>query len=162
LSEAEEQVVLGDIPFAPLGEKNTSICPVMALAWSPDGSRLALELASSNGVVLEMLALGAPGQPATIESRHLLPGKALQLVDTPAAASLFWSPDGQMLAALTGYGAISEDGLFLLSPARQIPLTGPNLVDTGSGAALAFAPNSRWLAVGAVGAHPGGDNAQAR
>jgi hypothetical protein len=162
LGEAEEQVLLENIPFAPVGEKGASICPVQALAWSPDGARLALSLAASNGVVLEVLALGMPGQPAAIESRHLLPGKALPLVDAPAVSSLFWSSDGQTLAALTGYGAISEDGLFLLSVAQQTTLTGPNLVDTGDGAALAFAPNGRWLAVGAVGEHPGGDNAQMR
>jgi hypothetical protein len=160
--EHTEQVLLENIPYLVFGGKGAGSCPVMALAWSPDGTRLALSLATANGVVLEVLAMSAPGQPSTIESRYVLPGKPLQVVDTPAVPSLFWSPDGQMLAAVTGYGAVSEDGLFLLAFGQQTVLTGPNLVDSGTGAALAFAPNSRWLAVGAVGPHEGDDNAQLR
>ena len=160
--EQTEQVLLDSIPFVAVGSKTVNACPVMAMAWSPDGSRLALSLASPSGVVLEVLAMSAPGQPATIESRHLLPGQPLQMLDTPGVSSLFWSSDGQMLAALSGYGAASEDGLFLLALGQQDVLTGPNLVDSGDGAALAWSPDARWLAVGAVGAHKRGDNAQLR
>ncbi len=160
--EDTEQVLLDNIPFTAVGDKGESVCPVMALAWSPDGTRLALSLATSGGVVLEVLYMDAPGQPATIESRHLLPGKPLQTLDAAGVPSLFWSSDGQMLAALTGYGTSSEDGLFVFSFSRQATLSAPNLIDTGSGAALAFSSDGRWLAVGAVGAHKGGDNAQLR
>ena len=67
------------------------------------------------------------------------------------------------VAALSGYGAASEDGgFFLLALGQQDVLTGPNLVDSGDGAALAWSPDARWLAVGAVGAHKRGDNAQLR
>ncbi len=160
--EDAAQALLEHIPFVALKGKSAGVCPVMALAWSPDGARLALALAASDGVVLEVLAMGLPGQPATIESRRLLPGKPLQTLDTPATPSLFWSPDGRTLAALTGYGGASEDGLFLLSIGDQTALIGPNLIDTGSGAALAWSPDGRWLAAGAVGPSSDGDNAQLR
>ncbi len=167
LGESAARVLLDNIPFTRAGatqggDTDDSVCPVMALAWSPDGGRLALSLASAGGVVLEVLALGAAGRPATIESRYVLPGKPLQVVDTPGVASLFWSPDGRMLAALSGYGERAEDALFLLTFEGQRSLTGPNLVDTGSGAALAFSSDGRWLAVGAVGPARGGDNAELR
>ncbi|HLV99296.1 MAG TPA: hypothetical protein VKT82_11540 [Ktedonobacterales bacterium] len=159
---SDEQVLLDSIPFSAVAGKSDPVCPVMSLAWSPDGTRLAVSLASPDGVVLEVLTMAAPGQPAAIESRHLLPGKPLQTLDAPASSSLFWSADGQTLAALTGYGTVSEDGLFLLFLGQQTTLTGPNLVDDGAGAALAFSPNGHWLAVGAVGPHERGDNAQLR
>jgi hypothetical protein len=161
-SEATEQVLLDNIPFAAVGDKGESICPVTALAWSPDGTRLALSLATPDGVVLEVLHMDAPGQPAIIESRHLLPGKPLQILDAPGVSSLFWSSDGQTLAALTGYGTSSEDGLYIFSFGQQPTQSAPNLIDTGDGAALAFAPDGRWLAVGAVGPRKGSDNAQLR
>jgi WD40 repeat protein len=160
ISPADEQVLLDSIPFSPVTDKGDPMCPVMSLAWSPDGTRLAMTLAAPGGVVLEVLTMTAPGQPAAIESRHLLPGKPLQALDSPAVPSLFWSSDGQTLAALTGYGAASEDGLFLLFLGQQTTLTGPNLVDNGAGAALAFSPDGHWLAVGAVGLHERSDNAQ--
>gem|GEM_PF-1916021 len=158
--EEAEQVLLDGIPFAMLTGKGISACPVTALAWSPDGARLALSLAASNGVVLEVLRLGAKQEPPTIESRLLLPGQSLKSLDTLAAPSLFWSPDGQMLAALTGYESGAEDRLFLLPAGGQTPLSGPNLIDTGSGAALAWSPDGRWLAAGVVGPIKAGENAQ--
>ncbi len=158
--QAAEQDLLDGVPFASIGNKSSPTCPIMSMAWSPDGTRLALTLASPGGVVLEVLSMTAPGQPATIESRHVLPGKPLQTLDSPAVPSLFWSSDGQTLVAVTGYGAVSEDGLFLLFLGQQTTLTGPNLVDNGAGATVAFSPDGRWLAVGTVGPHENTDNAQ--
>ncbi|HEX6779550.1 MAG TPA: hypothetical protein VF099_15180 [Ktedonobacterales bacterium] len=158
----EEQEPLADIPFVQLADTMVRLCPVLALAWSPDGTRLALSLANAQGVTIEVLLLGTPGQPAAIETRASLPGTAVQLLDSPEAPSLFWSPDGRTLAALTGFNQAFEDGLYLLNVGQAGPTAEPNVVDTGSGAALAFSPDGRWLAVGAAGSDKYGDNARLR
>ena len=159
LSSDDEQVVLDQIPFNDALSKGNGACPVVDMAWSPDGARLALTLAAPDGVVLEVLLLGADGQPPLIETHALLPGVPLQAVDMPGVSSLFWSPDGQQLAALTGYRRGIEDTLFLLPVGQPAPQTGPNVIDTGSGAALAWSPDGRWLAAGTIGSAPAGENA---
>ena len=156
------QAVLEDIPFVQPADTTVRLCPVLALAWSPDGKRLALSLASAQGVTIKVLLLGAPGQAPLLETQADLPGTAVQLLDSPEVPSLFWSPDGGMLAALTGYSQALEDGLYLLNVGQSTPLAEPNVVDTGSGAALAFSPDGRWLAVGAVGSARDDDNARLR
>jgi hypothetical protein len=99
------------------------------------------------------------GAPATVAGVYLLPGIALQEADTMTTPSLFWSPDGKVLAALTGYQRGIEDGLYLLPAGATAPLTEPHLTDVGEGAALAFSPDSHWLAVGTVGHTIAGENA---
>jgi WD40 repeat protein len=151
--------LLDQVPFnAVLGEAPSS-CPVAALAWSPSGQTIAATLASQDGVNLLVLRLNKTGKPASVESTFLLPGVALQAVDSPAAPSLFWAPNSSALAVLTGYSKGIEDGLYLLLTGATKPLTEPHLTDTGEGAALAFSPDSRWLAVGSIGATSSGDNA---
>jgi hypothetical protein len=154
--------VLVDIPFVEPQGTTVRLCPVLALAWSPDGARLALSLAGEQGVNIEVLRLGASGQPLEVETRANVPGVAVQLLDSPEVPSLFWSPDGQMLAALTGLSQALEDGLYLLNVGQGSPIAQPNVVDTGNGAALAFSPDGSWLAVGAVGSDRDEDNARLR
>lgn len=154
--------VLADIPFVEPEGTTVKLCPVLALAWSPDGARLALSLAGEQGVTIEVLRLGASGALPEVETRANLPGVAVQLLDSPEVPSLFWSPDGQMLAALTGYSQALEDGLYLLNIGQASPMAQPNVVDTGNGAALAFSPDGHWLAVGAVGSDRDEDNARLR
>jgi WD40 repeat protein len=154
--------VLEQVPFVVPEGTNARLCPVLALAWSPDGARLALSLAGEQSVTIEVLRLGAPGAPPQVETRATLPGAAVQLLDSPEVPSLFWSPDGQMLAALTGLSQALEDGLYLLNAGQGSPVAQPNVVDTGNGAALAWSPNGHWLAVGAVGSDRDEDNARLR
>ena len=156
------QNVLVDIPFVQPAGTTVKLCPVLALAWSPDGARLALSLAGEQGVTIEVARLDAPGQSPALETQATLPGIAVQLLDSPEVPSLFWSPDGRTLAALTGYNQALEDGLYLLNVGQRSPVAEPNLVDTGSGAALAFSPDGRWLAVGTVGSDRNEDNARLR
>ncbi len=161
-SPGATEVILDGIPFVQARGQTEPACPVQSLSWSPDGARLALSLVAPNGVALEVVRLGVGKQPSKIETQVLLPGMPVQLLDTPSIPSLFWSPDGQELAALTGYVPSVEDGLFLLTAGQQAPMAGPNLIDTGSGVALSWSPDSRWLAVGSVGARKGNDNALLR
>src|SRR5262249_17749348 len=124
---ASPQVLLDQIPFTSALGTAADSCPVAEMAWSPDGTRLALTLAASNGVELEVLHLRQNGQAPEIESRNLLPGAALEAVDNPNPPSLFWSSNGKILAALSAYRSGIEDGLFLLPAGKQTPLTEPNL-----------------------------------
>ncbi len=153
-----EQVLLAQIPFNDALSKGADACPVMDMAWSPDGARLALALAVPNGVIVEVLLLGTNSQPPVVETHTLLPGLPLQAVDMPGVSSLLWAPDSQMLTILTGQQP-AEDNLFLLPVGQQSPLLVPGVIDTGSGAALAFSPDSHWLAAGTIGSFPKGENA---
>ncbi len=158
ISSDIEQVLLAQIPFNDALSKGASTCPIVDMAWSPDGSRLALSLAVPNGVIVEVLLLGANGQPPVVETHTLLPGIPLQAVDMPGVSSLLWAPDSQTLTVLTGQQP-TEDNLFLLPAGQQSPLSAPHVIDTGSGAALAFSPDGHWLAAGTVGSFPKGENA---
>jgi WD40 repeat protein len=152
-------VLLSGIPFnTALGEVARS-CPVADLAWSPAGDQVAVTLATSRGVNLEVLHVDQMGTSATVEGVYLLPGIALQEADNMATPSLFWSSDGKVLAALTGYQQGTEDGLYLLPAGATAPLAEPLLTDIGEGAALAFSPDNHWLAVGTAGQTTAGENA---
>jgi WD40 repeat protein len=152
-------ILLDQIPFNTALGETASSCPVASLAWSPSGAELATTLAAPTGVNLEVLHLNQAGALATVEGVYLLPGIALQAADNLSTASLFWSPDGKVLAALAGYPQGIEDGLYLLPAGAKTPLTEPHVTDVGEGAALAFSPDSRWLAVGTVGQPAAGENA---
>ncbi len=153
------EVLLSEIPFNTALGQAASSCPVASLAWSPAGDQVAATLATTQGVNLEVFHIDQAGAPATVEGVYLLPGIALQEADAMTTPSLFWSPDGKVLAALTGYQQGTEDGLYLLPVGATAPLTEPHLTDVGEGAALAFSPDSHWLAVGTVGHTIAGENA---
>lgn len=159
--DAVRDMLMG-VPFVEPEGTTVRLCPVLALAWSPDGARLALSLAGEQGVTIEVLRLSAPGASPEVETRANVPGVAVQLLDSPEVPSLFWSPDGQMLAALTGYSQALEDSLYLLNAGQGSPSAQPNVVDTGNGAALAWSPDGHWLAVGGVGSDRDEDNARLR
>lgn len=152
-------VLLGGIPFNTALGQAASSCPVADLAWSPAGDQVAITLASTQGVNLEVLRVDQRGVALGVVGIYLLPGVALQEVDSLATPSLFWAPDGKVLAALTGYQRGIEDGFYLLPLGASAPLTEPHLTDVGEGAALAFSPDGRLLAVGVAGHTRAGENA---
>ncbi len=152
-------VLLGGIPFNTALGQTASSCPVASLAWSPAGDQVAVTLATTQGVNLEVLRVDATGASISVRGVYLLPGVALQDVDSLVTPSLFWSPDGKVLAILTGYQRGIEDGFYLLAADASAPHAEPHLTDVGEGAALAFSPDGRWLAVGAAGHTLSSENA---
>ncbi|MFK8253943.1 WD40 repeat domain-containing protein [Ancylobacter terrae] len=88
------------------------LSPGAALAWSPDGRRLAVSLASGGIAVIE---------PAS--------GRVLTLADYPAPVrALAWSADGAQLATAGAFRPIVWD---LGGPEDELPATRPSTIDTG-------------------------------
>jgi WD40 repeat protein len=107
----------------------TTLQPVLAVAFSPDGTKLAI--ARGNRVIVESLSDGS--RIATFSAEQDL------------VSSLAWSPDGQQLAwgghGHVRLGQIPSDGL----PAE--PITFEPVTERA--VALAFSPDGSRLAVGA-------------
>lgn len=103
--------------------------PVSELAWSPDGSALAVTEASQEGQDIFLLDLTA--------------GTEIRLTDDGQASSPAWSPDGSRIAFVSGppryrrLFVVNADGTGL----RR--LTDPD----GSDASPTWSPDREWIAV---------------
>ncbi len=112
------------------------------MAFSPDGERLAISVGKDEpGNVVAYVwntLTGGPGNPVlTLHER----GGA-----NVAVASVAWSPDGSMIAVVTGRGAQRTAMVFSARTGERIFTIDP----PSSALSVAFAPDSSMIAIGST------------
>jgi WD40 repeat protein/serine/threonine protein kinase len=130
--QGTQAVILGDTPSAKRRARSGAGSPILAVAWSPDGRRIAA--GSTDRMVWLWSATDGSPEPILPESEGAI-----------ALSALAWSPDSRRLVAsnrqiIRIWDIADRESLVTLPGSKDV-------------SGLAWSPDGNWLATGTENAH---------